>query len=225
MRKLSPAWVTAALLLSGGSTGLAGCGPGASPGAKPTAKPAVRVAGAAAAAREPTVLATTQHYARLLTQAAPPALDSLLRYQALLAEPDLLPGRYLLRLRTHTVIVRPGSAGATIIIEPTDRARLSDSPATGPAADPSRTRAVVPSRVNPVLAVQLQELTAVFGPWQGDSYIPVEEPRAPALHPTQLRYRNPTTGQTCRLFVSLTNVPSAGANAVHEISLLRASTP
>lgn len=80
------------------------CGRGANPGVRrgrvragrlrpQGSGPKTGVARAAGGA-EPTVLATVQHYARVLTQDAPALFDSLRHYRGLAVEPDRLPGRF-----------------------------------------------------------------------------------------------------------------------------------
>ena len=179
---------------------------------------------------EPSVLATTRHYVRLLTQATPPPRDSLLRYQQVPFESSILPGHYLLRLRTYAVEVQPDANSPIVTIEPLERALpvAATLPATRKVgqAPPGTVRVdLTPRRSNPVLAVQLPLLTAAFGPWKGDFYIPVEEPLEPEMHPTELHYRNSATRHGCRVTVYLKNTPSAAANAVHKITLWRDDQP
>ena len=170
------------------------------------------------------MLATAQHYVGLLSRAAPPRRDSLLHYRHLPIESSILPGHYLLRLSTYVVEVQPDGAAPTVTIEPTARALPTTATAPLPehAAAPNTVRVdLTPRHSNPVLAVQLPDLTAAFGPWKGDFYIPVEEPLEPEMHPTELRYRNPATQHGCRVTVYLKNAPSATTNAVHKITLWR----
>lgn len=176
---------------------------------------------AAATAAEPSVLATIKHYAHLFTQPTPPPLDSLLRYQNLTVQPDLFPGRYRLRLRTHTILVIADSLEQEVQIEPAERTRLSDSLALGRRSPVL----LAPRRTNPVLKVSLPELTAVFGPWHDDVYLLLKEPPEPEMHSTYLRYVNPTTRRSCRLRVQLQKSPAEAVNAVHAVSVARDTTP
>lgn len=183
-----------------------------------------------AAGPEPSVLAITRHYARLLSQATPPPRDSLLRYGPVTAGASILPGHYQLRWRTYVVDVQPEGVMPTVTIEPPELAlpaavmppakleTRSTSPGTGQVGAATRS-------ANPVLVVQLSKLTEVFGPWKGDFYIAEEEPLAPEMHPTELRYRNPTTRHGCRITVYLKNAPAAATNAVHKITLWRDNQP
>lgn len=194
---------------------LLGCGRADAPAQAP-------VPLAKSAPPEPTVLATTRHYLRLLTQAAPPPADSLTHYHGLVAQPGVLPSRLLLRLPTYTVVVQPDPLHPEITIEPAARTELYSplpaAAATAPSKKPVQLM-LTPRKTNPVLATSLLALVAAFGPWHGDFYAPVEEPLEPDMHTTSLGYRNPATGQRCRVFVRLRAAPQAATNAVHEIQL------
>ncbi|RZK31353.1 MAG: hypothetical protein EOO63_04410 [Hymenobacter sp.] len=172
---------------------------------------------------DPAVLAAARHYARLLTQVTVAPPDSLLRYAQQVAQPDALPGRYLLRLRAYTVVIEPDSLHPQITIEPAARTQLySPSPPGHPRRQGDTLHlSLAPRKTNPVLATSLPELVAAFGLWHGDFYAPVEEPLEPDMHTTSLNYRNPATGQSCRVFVHLRDAPQATANAVHDIQLTR----
>jgi hypothetical protein len=198
------------------ASALLGCGHADAPAQAPV--PVAKTASPA-----PTVLATTKHYLRLLTQAAPPPIDSLTHYHGLVAQPGVLPGRSLLRLATYTVVVQPDSLYPQVMIEPAARTELYSPRPTAAAAPGKKPVQLVltPRKTNPVLATSLVELVAAFGPWQNDVYLPVEEPLEPDMHTTSLRYRNPVTGLDCRVFVRLRNAPQAATNAVHEIQLTR----
>jgi hypothetical protein len=171
---------------------------------------------------EPSVLATTRHYLRLLTQAAPPPADSLTHYCGLVAQPDVLPGRSLLRLPTYTVVIQPDSLRPQVTIEPAARTELYN-PRLGAAIPAKKPVQLVlaPRKTNPALAVSLPELVAAFGPWHGDDYAMVEEPLEPDMHTTEISYRSAATGQPGRITVRLRAAPQTPANAVHDIRLAR----
>jgi hypothetical protein len=176
---------------------------------------------------EPSVTATTRHYLRLLTQAAPPPTDSLTHYYGLAAQPDVVPGRLLLRLPTYTIVVQPDSLYPQVMIEPAARTELYNSrpaAATAPTtSDKKPVQLVLTTRkTNPALAVSLPELVATFGQWRGDDYAPVEEPLEPDMHTTEIPYRNPATHGFSRITVRLQAAPQAPTNAVHDIRLARA---
>lgn len=196
---------------------LLGCGSTDAPAQKqaPVAMPALP---------EPSVLATAQHYLRLLTQATSPLADSLTHYRGLVAQPDVLPGRLLLRLPTYTVVVQPNSLRPQVTIEPAARTELynprSIAGTTAPAKKPVQL-VLMPRKANPALAVSLPELVAAFGPWRGDDYTPVAEPLEPDMHTTEIVYRNSATGQLGRIAVRLRAAPKAPTNAVHDIRLAR----
>lgn len=201
------------------SYGLLGCGSTDVPSQSPQriAQPAVP---------EPSVLITTRHYLRLLTQASLPPVDSLTHYRGLVAQPDVLPGRLLLRLPTYTVIVQPDSLYPQVTLEPAARTELYNPLATAAPAEKPNKKATVQvvltaRKTNPTLAISLPELVASFGQWQGDDYAPVEEPLEPDMHTTEIAYRNAKTGRRGQLAVRLRNAPQAATNAVHYIQLTR----
>lgn len=222
MKIIFSSGLAGAFFLLGGVFGLASC-------QSNTTNRAIS-APPSAASPEPSVLATTRHYARLLSQAKPPRRDSLLHYGPGPAEASVLPGHYLLRLRTYVVDVQPEGVLPTVSIVPPEialpaAATPPTKPGSGPAL-PGMVRVEPNARSsNPVLAIQLPGLTGIFGPWQGDFYIAEEEPLAPEMHPTELHYRNPTTRQGCRITVYLKNAPAAATNAVHKITLWRDDQP
>lgn len=219
--KHPPAWLLKAALTVGTGLWLPGCDPAGNPASQPTAQRT-----AADHRSDPSVLATARYYAQLLTQATPPARDQLLRYQGQSFQPDILPGRYLLRLRAYSIIVQPDSLAPAVTIEPAERTQLYHPlPAASPRLAPGVHLDPTPRPTNPVLAVQPQELTAAFGPWEGDVYIREEEPVQPEMHASTLHYQNPATGGQCQLFVQLKNAPSAVSNAVHEVKLTRIARP
>ena len=199
-------------------SGLLSCGSADAPAQKQAQVPA-------ATQSEPSVLVTTRHYLRLLTQATPPPTDSLTHYRGLVAQADVLPGRSLLRLPTYTVVVQPDPLYPRVTIEPAARTELYNPL---PAAVPTTEHAKKPVQVvlaarntNPALAVSLPELVANFGKWRGDDYAPVEEPLEPDMHTTEILYRNAATGQLCRIAVRLRDAPQTTANVVHDIQLAR----
>jgi hypothetical protein len=190
---------------------------------QPTTTPASQAA-------EPTVLTTTRYYAQLLTPPSPPVRHSLLRYLGRPFQPDIVPERYLLRLRAYTVIVRPDSLAPAVIIEPAERTALYHPALAGTASRPTRPSDTIrvdatPRQTNPTLAILPQELTEGFGPWDGDVYIQEEEPMQPEMHLSTLYYQNPTSRRRCRIFVHLKNAPGVVPNAVHDIELSRTAQP